>query len=101
MLLTFQELCTFLKADEAVVLSLIESGNLPPPLNIGDRLIRWVESDLARWVQMGCPKFPPPTSVEIVLIRAKYVEEKYSIADDADASSNEARERGRRPDGSR
>ena len=59
-LLTFQELCTFLKADEEVVLSLIESGSLPPPLNIGDRLIRWAESDLARWLQMGCPTYPPP-----------------------------------------
>ena len=76
MLLTFQELCTFLKADEAVVLSLIESGSLPPPVNIGDRLIRWVESDLARWVQMGCPKFPPPTPEELTLIRTKHLEEK-------------------------
>jgi len=76
MLLSFQELCTFLKADEAVVLSLIESGVLPPPLNIGDRLIRWVESDLARWMQMGCPKFPPPTPEELALIRTKHLEEK-------------------------
>ncbi len=76
MLLNFQELCSFLKADEAVVLSLIESGGLPPPLNIGDRLVRWVESDLARWVQMGCPKFPPPTPAELTLIRTKRIEEK-------------------------
>jgi predicted DNA-binding transcriptional regulator AlpA len=75
MLLTFQELCTFLKADEAVVLSLIESGGLPPPLNIGNRLIRWAESDLARWVQMGCPNFPPPTPEELDLIRANRLEE--------------------------
>ncbi len=59
-LLSFRDLCAFLKADEAEVLVLIESGHLPPPLCIGDRLVRWVESDLARWVQMGCPKFPRP-----------------------------------------
>ncbi len=76
MLLTFDELCGFLKADEAAVLWLLESGDLPPPLNIGDRLIRWVESDLARWVQMGCPKFPPPTPEELTLIRTKRIEEK-------------------------
>ncbi len=76
MLLTFQELCTFLKADEAVVLSLIESGSLPPPLNIGDRLVRWLESDLARWLQMGCPKYPPPAPEELTLIRTKHLEEK-------------------------
>ena len=70
MLLTFRELCTFLKADESVVLSLIEGGNIPPPVNIGDRLVRWVESDLTRWVQTGCAKFPPPTAEEIDLIRA-------------------------------
>ena len=76
MLLTFQELCTFLKADEAVVFELIESGSLPPPLNIGNRLIRWAESDLARWLQMGCPKYPPPAPEELTLIRTKYLEEK-------------------------
>jgi predicted DNA-binding transcriptional regulator AlpA len=76
MLLTLDELCAFLKADEPMVLSLIEVGSVPPPVNIGNRLIRWVESDLDRWVQMGCPKFPPPTSDELDLIRTKHAEEK-------------------------
>jgi predicted DNA-binding transcriptional regulator AlpA len=76
MLLTFDELCAFLKADEAMVFSLIEAGSVPPPVNIGDRLVRWVESDLIRWVQMGCPRFPPPTPEELVLIRTKRVDEK-------------------------
>jgi predicted DNA-binding transcriptional regulator AlpA len=74
MLLTFPELCAFLKADEATVISLIEAGSLPPPLNIGNRVVRWVESDLARWVQMGCPGFPPPTPDELELIRAARTE---------------------------
>ena len=76
MLLTFHELCAFLKADESMVLSLIEAGGIPPPVNIGNRLVRWVESDLIRWVQTGCPCFPPPTSEELTLIRAKHLEEK-------------------------
>ena len=71
MLLTFSELCAFLKADEPVVLLLIETGSIPPPLNIGNRLVRWLESDLVRWVQMGCPKFPPPTPQEIKLITSR------------------------------
>jgi predicted DNA-binding transcriptional regulator AlpA len=75
MLLTFEELCVFLKADEAMVLALIEAGSIPTPVNIGDRLVRWVESDLTRWVQTGCPKSPPPTPEELVLIRARRVEE--------------------------
>jgi excisionase family DNA binding protein len=75
MLLTFSELCEYLKADEPMVLALIEAGSIPPPLNIGNRLIRWVESDLARWVQAGCPSFPPPTPEELVLICEKYAEE--------------------------
>jgi hypothetical protein len=58
-----------LKVDEAVVLLLIESGSLPKPLNIGGRLIRWAESDLAKWLQMGCPKYPPPAPEELALIR--------------------------------
>ena len=76
MLLTFPELCEFLKADEPMVLSLIEAGSVPPPVNIGNQLIRWVESDLVRWVQMGCPNFPPPTPEELGLIRTNRVEEK-------------------------
>ena len=76
MLLTFHELCTFLKADEPTVLSLIEEGAIPPPVIIGNRLVRWVESDLIRWVQTGCPRFPPPTSEELTLIRTKRIEEK-------------------------
>jgi predicted DNA-binding transcriptional regulator AlpA len=76
MLLTFDELCAFLKADELMVLTLIEAGSVPPPMNIGNRLVRWVESDLARWVQMGCPSFPPPTPEELNLIRAKQAEER-------------------------
>lgn len=75
MLLTFQELCAFLKADDVTVMLLFESGNLPPPLTIGDRLIRWVESDLARWVQMGCPNFPAPTPEEIDMVRARRLEQ--------------------------
>ena len=74
-LLTFHELCSFLKADETIVLSLIEAGAIPPPVNIGNRLVRWVHSDLLRWVQTGCPSFPPPTSEELALISAKHVEE--------------------------
>jgi predicted DNA-binding transcriptional regulator AlpA len=74
MLLTFAELCAFLKADETLVLSLIEAGGIPPPVNIGDRLVRWVESDLTRWVQMGCPRFPPPTAQELALMLDRYVE---------------------------
>lgn len=71
MLLTFHDLCEFLKTDEPMVLSLIEAGSIPPPVNIGDKLIRWVDSDLARWIQTGCPHFPPPTAEELELIRAK------------------------------
>ncbi len=75
-LLTFHELCAFLKADESLVLSLIEVGAVPMPVNVGNRLIRWVASDLARWIQTGCPHFPPPTPEELALIRGKYLEEK-------------------------
>ncbi|MEN6451666.1 MAG: hypothetical protein ABFC96_14335 [Thermoguttaceae bacterium] len=75
MLLTFQELCAFLKADEAVVLALLESGSIPPPVNVGDCLIRWVETDLTRWVQMGCPSFPPPTPEELDLIRCRRIDQ--------------------------
>jgi predicted DNA-binding transcriptional regulator AlpA len=82
MLLTFDELCTFLKADESVVLSLIETGGIPLPVNIGNRLVRWVESDLIRWVQTGCPRFPPPTLEELTLIRTECLEEnRHSLAD--------------------
>jgi predicted DNA-binding transcriptional regulator AlpA len=76
MLLTFDELCVFLKADEETVMSLIETGGVPLPLDIGGRLIRWVESDLTRWVQAGCPHYPPPTAVELTMIRKKLQEEK-------------------------
>jgi predicted DNA-binding transcriptional regulator AlpA len=75
MLLTFDDLCKFLKADEPTVLSLIEEGGIPPPVNIGDRLIRWVETDLTRWVMTGCPRFPPPTDAELMMIRIKQLEE--------------------------
>jgi predicted DNA-binding transcriptional regulator AlpA len=78
LLLTFDDLCQFLKAEELTVFELIEAGSVPPPVNIGDRLIRWVETDLTRWVQTGCPRFPPPTEEELVLIRAKRFEEKKS-----------------------
>lgn len=76
MLLTFDELCGFLKADEGIVFSLIEAGSIPPPLNIGDRLVRWVETDLTRWVQTGCPRFPPPTEAELAMIREKHTRER-------------------------
>jgi len=75
-LLTFQELCTLLKTDESMVLSLIETGSVPPPVNIGNRLVRWVQSDLIRWVQTGCPHYPPLTPEELALIRTKQLEEK-------------------------
>jgi predicted DNA-binding transcriptional regulator AlpA len=77
-LLTFQELCAYLKADESLVLSLIEFGGIPLPVNIGNRLVRWVESDLIRWVRTGCPRFPPPTPEELALIRGTRLEEKPS-----------------------
>jgi predicted DNA-binding transcriptional regulator AlpA len=85
MLLSFPELCAFLKADEPMVMSLIEAGSVPPPVNIGNQLIRWVEGDLVRWVQMGCPNFPPPTPEELDLIRTNRVEQKT----DTEAETNE------------
>jgi predicted DNA-binding transcriptional regulator AlpA len=75
-LLTFQELCDFLKTDETTVFSLIEEGGVPPPMNIGDRLVRWVETDLTRWVQTGCQRFPQPSPEEIKMIRSKCDKEK-------------------------
>lgn len=85
-LLTFHELCAFLKADEAMVLSLIEAGVVPLPLNIGNRLVRWLQSDLIRWVQTGCPRFPPPTAEDLALIRAEQrPEEKRPMPGDVDA----------------
>lgn len=69
LLLTFDELCAFLKADRTTVMSLIEAGSVPPPVNIGDLIVRWVETDLTRWVQTGCPRFPPPTVVELAILR--------------------------------
>ncbi len=86
MLLTFRELCEFLKADEPTVLSLIEAGGVPPPVNIGNRLIRWVETDLLRWVQMGCPQFPPPTPEEIAIMLEKYREEQQRAPSDPSGS---------------
>ncbi len=77
MLLTFHELCAFLKADEPMVLLLIKEGAIPPPVIIGDQLVRWVENDLIRWVQTDCPRFPPPTSEELTLIRTKHLEEQH------------------------
>ncbi len=85
MLLTFHELCAFLKADESMVLSLIETGGIPLPVNIGDRLVRWVESDLIRWVQTGCPRFPPPTFEELSLIRSEYLKEDHHTQADIQA----------------
>jgi predicted DNA-binding transcriptional regulator AlpA len=92
-LMTFDELCAFLKAEEALVLALIEAGSVPPPVNIGDQLVRWVESDLARWVQMGCPKFPPPTPEEIRLLCSKRLAEIEisGCADEFDVSGAIAR----------
>jgi predicted DNA-binding transcriptional regulator AlpA len=85
MLLTFDELCTFLKADESVVLSLIEAGGIPLPVNIGKRLVRWVESDLTRWVHAGCPCFPPPTPEELALIRTERLDENRHTRNDITA----------------
>jgi predicted DNA-binding transcriptional regulator AlpA len=85
MLLTFQELCTFLKADEPTVFSLIEVGSVPPPVNIGDRLVRWLESDLVKWVQAGCPRFPPPAPDELELIRTRQLEEARILLADMQA----------------
>ena len=87
MLLTFHDLCSFLKADEATVLSLFEAGGIPPPLNIGDRLVRWVESDLTRWVQTGCPRFPPPSHEELALLRRNRLEEQRPAPADANAAA--------------
>jgi predicted DNA-binding transcriptional regulator AlpA len=72
LLLTFDELCDFLKADRTVVISLIEAGSVPPPVNIGDLIVRWVETDLIRWVQTGCPRFPPPTFTELAMLRENF-----------------------------
>ncbi len=83
-LLTFVELCSFLKTDEPTALSLIEEGGIPPPVNIGDRLVRWVESDLVRWVQSGCPRFPPPDPKELAMIH-KQLEEKFRASFEKDA----------------
>jgi predicted DNA-binding transcriptional regulator AlpA len=86
MLLTFVELCSFLKEDGTTVISLIEAGCIPPPVSIGNRLVRWVESDLVRWVQTGCPSFPPLTPDELALIR------RQTTGDDRSGESRDQRD---------
>jgi predicted DNA-binding transcriptional regulator AlpA len=59
MLTTFDELASILQADVSTTLQLIADGDVPAPAVIGDRIIRWPTTAIAKWVDANCPASAP------------------------------------------
>ena len=59
-LLDIDGMADFLQTDKPTVLKLARRGDIPQPITIGDRLVRWTSTDIDRWIDAGCPAGVPP-----------------------------------------
>ena len=75
MLFDFPKTAAWLNTDEPTLLALVETGDVPPPMLLGGRLVRWSESALSAWADDDCPAGNPPSEAEFIKIRSLQVEE--------------------------
>ncbi len=75
MLLDLRTVAHRLQTDQPTVLALVEAGDMPAPLVIAGRLVRWPEELLADWARKGCPKCEPPAQAEFMDARCLQVAE--------------------------
>lgn len=54
-LLTIVEVAELLQVNERTVRRLVDRGDMPSPVKIGDTS-RWSPSELQKWIEAGCPK---------------------------------------------
>ncbi|NLE39027.1 MAG: hypothetical protein GX621_13470 [Pirellulaceae bacterium] len=58
-----------LGTDEPATLAMIESGHVPAPVLIGNRIARWPTVALDKWAAGGCPKSDPPSASDFMDLR--------------------------------
>lgn len=54
MLLDVRSVAAQMDVSVRKVWQLVSSGGMPAPIRIG-RAVRWRESDVNKWIEMGCP----------------------------------------------
>ena len=55
MLMTIKDVSKLLALSSRQCSRLRDSGQMPPPVKIGGRSVRWRNTDLEAWVEAGCP----------------------------------------------
>ncbi len=55
-LLTVREVADWLQTSTRTVWRLVSASNLPQPLRLSKRTVRWRISDIRKWIESGCPK---------------------------------------------
>lgn len=46
-----------LGCSKELVRQMVNRGEMPPPVRVGQRLIRWPRGLILRWINAGCPRF--------------------------------------------
>jgi len=54
-LLSAKQLGNVLSLSARTIWRLRSSGKLPEPVKVGQGAIRWRQSDIEKWITMGCP----------------------------------------------
>lgn len=62
-------LSELLRTDTPTALALVLDGTVPPPVILGQRLVRWSGASLTTWSAAGCPAGQPLTAEEARRIR--------------------------------
>lgn len=54
-MLTMDDLASALKVSKRTLARMLSAGKLIPPTRLG-RQLRWLATDVAKWVEAGCPE---------------------------------------------
>lgn len=76
---TLDNLASLLGIDLPSCLGLVISGDLPKPVIIGERYVRWPDEELRRWSAVGCPVSEPLTPAEELRVRKIRLDELREI----------------------
>lgn len=49
------DLARILKVSSRHIFRMLDAGQIPPPIRIGTKILRWDKEDILRWISNRCP----------------------------------------------
>jgi predicted DNA-binding transcriptional regulator AlpA len=59
LLISAAKVGSLLDVHERTVWRMRSAGEIPPPIKVGPRKVRWRRAEILNWIEQGCPRHRP------------------------------------------